>query len=400
MHPRISSRVFEIIEDLSHLLNQDLFFDRALEELMGLLNVDAGSVYLIKDKCLIFEISKNVTLQKSLPFGKKYAIHKEVIPLDNSSIAGYVATHGFLLNIKDVYHLDPNQPYRVNKNFDELTGYRTRSVLTIPIYGYARKIIGVFQLINPLMEKGHYRYFNQQDEEIVELFVQTLRSPVFYTQTIRNLIKMICELIHCNHARETFRHAYRVASTAAEIYKQWAYKQALSNSVIVQNQDKLMTLAFLHDFNLLLGKADNFENLLASLIKTNLFFSNQNSILVEDLKDLLLNYREKWNGSGVPGHIDYVSGKPLTGYTKDQGVAFGKREKEIPLNGRIVAIAHHYDYLMHYLDQKGKEQVLDKQASKQVVERMMKLSGTEFDPNLLSAFASSLETLEVIAEWV
>ena len=401
--PRISSRVFEIIQNLSHVLNQDLLFDRALKELMELLNVDAGSVYLVKNKQLVFEISKNITLQKKLPFGKRYSVHKEVMALDNSSVAGYVATSGILLNIKDVYDLDSNQPYTVNKNFDEMTGYRTRSMLSIPVYSDAREVVGVVQLINPLMKgEGRYRYFNQEDEEIAELFVRNLVSPICYTQMIRNFVAIICELIHCKNPRETFNHAYRVATISAEIYKNWAYKQGLSRSFIFQKRDKIMTLAFLHDFNLLMGEnMDGYDALFSSLVKTNNFLSRHNNVFVEDLKNLILNYREMWNGSGMPGHIDYATGQPLVGYRKESGVAFGKREREIPLGSRIVAVAHYYDYLMHFLDENGKERVLDKQDEKDgVVKRVMKLSGMEFDPSVLSAFVGSLENLEIIAGWV
>ncbi len=58
-------------------------------------------------------------------------------------IAGYVAATGQHLNIADVYQ-DP----RHLRKFDQMTGFQTRSILSVPMYNPQQKIIGVVQVLN------------------------------------------------------------------------------------------------------------------------------------------------------------------------------------------------------------------------------------------------------------
>jgi len=70
------------------------------------------------------------------------------IPLDRTSLAGYTATTGDPLVIDDAYFLPPDVEYTINRSFDERYGYRTKSMLVIPMKDHKEDIIGVLQLIN------------------------------------------------------------------------------------------------------------------------------------------------------------------------------------------------------------------------------------------------------------
>lgn len=76
------------------------------------------------------------------------------MPLDRSSLAGYVALEGTLLNIADVYELPDDVPYRFKRDFDLKNGYRSRSMLVVPLKNNDQKIIGVIQLINSKENPG------------------------------------------------------------------------------------------------------------------------------------------------------------------------------------------------------------------------------------------------------
>ncbi|HEX8833840.1 MAG TPA: GAF domain-containing protein, partial [Abditibacteriaceae bacterium] len=65
-----------------------------------------------------------------------------------SSLAGYVALTGELLCFEDVYHLPEGAPYQFNNAVDKQNGYRTKSVLVVPMKNHQGEVIGVLQLIN------------------------------------------------------------------------------------------------------------------------------------------------------------------------------------------------------------------------------------------------------------
>lgn len=106
---------------------------------------DAGSLYLVEDvsekeKRLRFKLTQN----DSAPVG----FTEFTVPMDRSSIAGYVAVTGEVLPLADTYEIPPDAPYNFNRRFDEETGYRTKSMLTIPMQNQQGEILGVLQLIN------------------------------------------------------------------------------------------------------------------------------------------------------------------------------------------------------------------------------------------------------------
>ncbi|HEX4469766.1 MAG TPA: HD domain-containing phosphohydrolase [Gemmatimonadaceae bacterium] len=109
---------------------------------------DAASLYLVErgdngavPTTLRFRLSQNYSL-KDLPFPEF------TVPIDHSSLAGYTAATGEPLVIEDVYLLPNDVSYRQNRSFDEKFGYRTKSMLVIPMRTHRDEIIGVLQLIN------------------------------------------------------------------------------------------------------------------------------------------------------------------------------------------------------------------------------------------------------------
>ncbi|MGZ4898588.1 MAG: HD domain-containing phosphohydrolase [Candidatus Angelobacter sp.] len=126
---------------------------------------DAGSVYLVESvgngrQSLLFapgqqgspvqEHEPNEQLRFKLAQNDTVAVpFREVaVDINEKSIAGYVALTGEIVNIEDAYHLPADVPYSINRKFDEDSGYRTKSILAVPIRNQKEKIIAVLQLIN------------------------------------------------------------------------------------------------------------------------------------------------------------------------------------------------------------------------------------------------------------
>lgn len=130
---------------------------------------DAGSLYLIENieapnerQSLLFgpaqaEAGVGVqpeALQQRLRFklaqndSVAVAFREITMEVNENSIAGYVALTGEIVNIADAYDLPAGVPYSINRAFDEESGYRTRSILAVPIRNQKDRIVGVLQLLN------------------------------------------------------------------------------------------------------------------------------------------------------------------------------------------------------------------------------------------------------------
>jgi HD-GYP domain-containing protein (c-di-GMP phosphodiesterase class II) len=107
---------------------------------------DAASLYLVErldddKRQLRFKFSQTY-LRPEIPLVER------TMRIDKSSIAGYVATTGRPLVIDDAYFLPPDSEYTIDRFFDRKWGYRTKSMLTIPMTNHKDDVIGVLQLIN------------------------------------------------------------------------------------------------------------------------------------------------------------------------------------------------------------------------------------------------------------
>ena len=116
-----------------------------LKKSRELAHSDAGSLYLVEEneqgeRQLRFKITQNDSVQLSFT--------ESILPIDRSSIAGYVALTGDEVHIADVYQMPPSFPFGFNRRFDEESGYRCKSMLVVPMKNPQGEIIGVVQLIN------------------------------------------------------------------------------------------------------------------------------------------------------------------------------------------------------------------------------------------------------------
>lgn len=132
-----------------------LMSERDPQRLLGLIltqarrlsGSDAGSLYLVETdgdgaERLHFLRSQNDTLP-DLPSPDF------TLPLDDTSIAGYVALTGKPLVLADVYEMPEGLPFSFNRAaFDEKYGYRAKSMLVVPMMDHKDRVVGVLQLIN------------------------------------------------------------------------------------------------------------------------------------------------------------------------------------------------------------------------------------------------------------
>ncbi len=120
--------------------------DLILTQARRITQSDAGSLYLVEES---EQGAKRLRFRLAQTFSKPEAPFVEyTIPVDRTSLAGYAAVTGEPLVIDDAYFLPPDVEYSINRSFDERHGYRTKSMLVIPMKDHKEEVIGVLQLIN------------------------------------------------------------------------------------------------------------------------------------------------------------------------------------------------------------------------------------------------------------
>ncbi len=137
---------------LSETHDVPALLDVILKKARQITGADAGSLYLVEenrsdflsagsgDRHLRFKLIQNDSLQ--FPF-TEYEL-----PLEENSLAGYAALHGEMINLADARRIPRDRPYHFNSNYDKETGYRTKSLLTLPMKNGRGQVIGVLELIN------------------------------------------------------------------------------------------------------------------------------------------------------------------------------------------------------------------------------------------------------------
>ncbi|HEX9610496.1 MAG TPA: HD domain-containing phosphohydrolase [Gemmatimonadales bacterium] len=120
--------------------------DLILTQARRITQSDAGSLYLVESN---EQGVKRLRFRLAQTYSKPEAPFVEfTIAVDRTSLAGYCAVTGEPLVIDDAYFLPPDVEYTINRSFDERYGYRTKSMLVIPMKDHKEEIIGVLQLIN------------------------------------------------------------------------------------------------------------------------------------------------------------------------------------------------------------------------------------------------------------
>ncbi len=373
------------------------------------MRADAGSIYLIEGQQLKFSYTQNNTLQKQLPFGKKLIYSRLAVQINNASVAGYVAKTGILINIPDVYNIENYQTYSFDGSFDRQTGYRSQSVLTVPIISSGGKIMGVIQLINAMDINGIVKLFTTKDETVVQLFANSAAVAIAHAQMVRSVILRMNKMVQWHDATETVAHVNRIAAYAAEIYETWARRKGIPQKEEQHNRDILRMAAMFYNIGKIalpdrvLRRREELSPEELKAREKHTFYGGQifddvYSDFEEMARDIALNHHEHWDGSGYPGHVDVNSGQPLVGYARQDGGAFGKRGEEIPLAARIVALADAYDTLLYKFDDHGREILPDATTRDEVLKIIVSASGTKFDPEVVMAFVNSLEIINSIVD--
>jgi HD-GYP domain-containing protein (c-di-GMP phosphodiesterase class II) len=392
--------IISLDSELNKLQDLDILLERILTESRRVTGADAGSIYIRREDELVINYAQNDTLQAKLPPGEKLIYKVFTVPVSTQTISGYAAATGEPVNIKDVYNISQDAPYGFDPTYDRVSGYTSRSMIAIPLRTNIGDIIGVIQLINKQAANGKPTSFNKDDELMLMHFATNATVALQRAQMTRAILLRMISMAELRDPKETGQHVNRVAGYAVEIYERWATEHGYDAHEIERTKDNLRMAAMLHDVgkvaisDLVLKKPARFTPEEYEIIKTHTLhgarlFVNKQSEFDEVAQIVAMNHHENWDGTGYPGHVEVETGEALT--TDDDGGIVGKREDEIPLFGRIVAICDVFDALS------SKRVYKDAWKEEDVLEEMRRLSGTKFDPDLIDIFFKVLPNIRTVS---
>jgi len=213
----IIKKFIRIGKELSTEENVDYLLEDILNVSREFTNADAGSIYLKIGNKLYFNIIQNDTLNTFMG-GRKEKISWPPLPLykdgkeNENMVAVLSALKQKIFNIPDVY-LNTQFDFSGTKKFDNSTGYRSKSMLVIPLINHKKETIGVLQLIN----KRNTIPFNKDDEEITMSLASQAAVSITKQKLIQDLIKFIESFINViakaidEKSKYTGNHVQKVA---------------------------------------------------------------------------------------------------------------------------------------------------------------------------------------------
>jgi len=141
--------LLEVAEILTGVLDIDVLIPTIMEKAVELLKSERCSLFLVD------------TVTQELVTRFHGGLSQEIRIPKNRGIVGHTATLGEIINIPDAY-----SDTRFDRSIDIQTGYRTKSILCVPIYNNRGEIAGVTEMINKLDNE----VFNEDDIKMLMAF--------------------------------------------------------------------------------------------------------------------------------------------------------------------------------------------------------------------------------------
>lgn len=325
-----------------------------------------GKALTSADRCSVWVVAEDY---KTIWTKVAHGMDTIKLPMDSGIVGSSIVT-GHKIIIDDVY-----KDVRFNKEVDKKSGYRTKSMMVIPMYDHNDTIIGAFQVIN---HQGQNDFFDKRDMERLTLASTYAAETLISAKLTKEIEETQQEVVFTmgsigeSRSKETGNHVRRVA----EYSKLLALAYGLG-----QNEAELLKQASpMHDIGKvaipdnILNKPGRFDENERYIMDTHAelgynMIKNSQRPLLKAAAIVAYEHHEKWDGSGYPN---------------------SKRGEDIHIYGRITALADVFDAL-------GSDRVYKKAWSDERIYAFIKEErGKHFDPKLVDLFFDNLdEILEI-----
>jgi len=250
--------IFKLGIALSAEKDNAKLFGMILNEAIDLTGSDAGTIYILEENQLYFNymITRSKGVDKSADRGE---INIPPVPLGRGHVCACCALDKQLINIADIYY-DKMYDFSGAQKYDALNGYRTRSMLVVPMLDETEDCIGVLQLINAGGSDSDIIY-NEEDENII----RALASFAAVSLNARLMQEVINDLLHsfvtvmvgaidtrspynANHTKSMVKYGER--------FLEWLDSSDSDFNISKKDRDPFLMSIWLHDIGKLLIPLD------------------------------------------------------------------------------------------------------------------------------------------------
>ena len=183
-------KMSDIGRALSGVYDLNTLLEMIVDQARSFTNADAGTLYIVEDNTLRFQIVQNDSLKIRMGGKTGETIPFPPVELKESNVSAFVALKGESVNIPDVYDTDLFD-FTGPKKFDQSTGYRSKSMLVVPMMNHDNDVIGVLQLLNATNPMNNEVIAFSQDYENLS---ESLASQAAVSITNAKLISNVTEL--------------------------------------------------------------------------------------------------------------------------------------------------------------------------------------------------------------
>lgn len=235
--------------------DRNRLLDSIVEGGMSLTGCDASTLYLYEDGVLKFRIMR--TISQNVSRGRHGEPIEDIppVPFSEENVCAYTAIHRTIVNIPDVYHSEQFD-FSGPKRYDSMTGYRTQSMLVIPIENNEGDLLGVLQMMNAQNQNGRVIAFNQKQEVIIRSLASLAAielTNIGYMQEIKmqqhSFVEAMATAIDMrtpyngNHTRKVAQYTVMLAEKMNEKKEQGLTEEYFDKD----RMEKLELASLLHD---------------------------------------------------------------------------------------------------------------------------------------------------------
>jgi len=329
---------------------------------------DMGRALTRADRCTVWVVSDD---KKTIWTKVAHGIDPIEIPVDSGLVGASIQTEKRII-IDDVYKDD-----RFNSSIDKQTGYRTKSMMVIPMFDNDYEIIGAFQVIN---QQGETGVFEPEDMNRLMLASTFAAETVIAAKLMQEVSDTQREVVFTmgaigeSRSKETGNHVKRVAEYSRILAQ--AYGLEKKEVELLKQASPMHDVGKIAIPDAILKKPGRFNAEERTIMDTHAelgynMVKGSDRPLLKAAAIVAYQHHEKWNGHGYPQKL--------------QG-------EEIHIYGRITAIADVFDAL-------GSDRVYKKAWSDDRIFSLLKNErGEHFDPKLIDLFFENIEEITEVRE--